>query len=476
MNVAVNPTRIPNTLLEASPAFSEAEAQGAAEGADLFSVVLEEGLGAPDEAAPDNGQEGETLSDEEIIAAAIADDALALLLDDEVPDDVETPEIVLINVAEDTSETESDSDVVEELPADEVDADPETAAVAVELGDLPVMKDGDAPAEGTPVEVEIIEVALDQTANAPRETEAAQSKAKPESTEASDEDTETQSVEAEAEASETETVESPSSGSEEETAEAKRPEHGAVPRNDNDVHVTAQDSERLGEPLRETRVEGRAGSPAAASHAEESAPAVEPSLERSPAETARRPWIETESAARPRENALHAPHAANETVETPRSEGTPRFEPAAGPRALNETQFVDNVIRHCRLLTRPDGSSEMRLNLDPPDLGPITLRLTLKNDHLQARVELDHPDLRQAVQTLIPRIRESLAGEGLSLDRFEIDLRRQPGSPNGGHADDSRDQASGDGRGLGAANEAPEQGPRRHITIRTPEGVMDFIV
>lgn len=96
---------------------------------------------------------------------------------------------------------------------------------------------------------------------------------------------------------------------------------------------------------------------------------------------------------------------------------------AAAEAELNEARFLDSVLRQCRLLARPDGAREMRLRLDPPELGAVELRLRLRGDRLQAVVRVEDAVTAGRMQDLVPRMRALFAAEGLSVERLSVELR-----------------------------------------------------
>jgi flagellar hook-length control protein FliK len=94
-------------------------------------------------------------------------------------------------------------------------------------------------------------------------------------------------------------------------------------------------------------------------------------------------------------------------------------------QSFDQSHFLDNVMRQARMIQRPDGSSEMNLNLRPAELGSVIVKLTMRNDQLTARLQVDSAVVREVVQNLMERVRESLAGEGIDLDSCDIDLRQE---------------------------------------------------
>lgn len=55
------------------------------------------------------------------------------------------------------------------------------------------------------------------------------------------------------------------------------------------------------------------------------------------------------------------------------------------------------------------------LNLNPPDLGPLQVVLSISNDQASATFVSQHADVRQALEAALPRLREMMADSGINL-------------------------------------------------------------
>ena len=55
------------------------------------------------------------------------------------------------------------------------------------------------------------------------------------------------------------------------------------------------------------------------------------------------------------------------------------------------------------------------LHLNPPNLGPLEVRLTINNDQASALFVSHHSAVREAIETALPRLREMLADNGIML-------------------------------------------------------------
>lgn len=61
-----------------------------------------------------------------------------------------------------------------------------------------------------------------------------------------------------------------------------------------------------------------------------------------------------------------------------------------------------------------------QLHLNPPDLGPLQITLTLEDDQASAQFVCAHATVREAIETAMPRLREMLADNGITLGNASV--------------------------------------------------------
>lgn len=88
------------------------------------------------------------------------------------------------------------------------------------------------------------------------------------------------------------------------------------------------------------------------------------------------------------------------------------------------------------------------LHLNPPNLGPLEVRLTISNDQASALFVSHHSAVREAIETALPRLREMLADNGIMLGNVTVSSE----SFSQQQASDQRDGKEGSRGGLGAEN------------------------
>jgi flagellar hook-length control protein FliK len=60
------------------------------------------------------------------------------------------------------------------------------------------------------------------------------------------------------------------------------------------------------------------------------------------------------------------------------------------------------------------------LSLNPPDLGPLRVVLSMNGDQASAMFVSQQPDVRQALEAALPRLKEMMADSGINLSNTTV--------------------------------------------------------
>jgi flagellar hook-length control protein FliK len=60
------------------------------------------------------------------------------------------------------------------------------------------------------------------------------------------------------------------------------------------------------------------------------------------------------------------------------------------------------------------------LNLNPPDLGPLQVILSVNSDQASAAFVSQNPEVRQALEAALPRLKEMMAESGINLGNATV--------------------------------------------------------
>ncbi len=83
------------------------------------------------------------------------------------------------------------------------------------------------------------------------------------------------------------------------------------------------------------------------------------------------------------------------------------------------------------------------VQLEPPELGKILIKLSMDNAGLRADMRVDYPHVKEALSALIPEIKNNLEATGLKVSDFLLDLKKD----NHGYSDSYNGQGQRKYRG-----------------------------
>jgi flagellar hook-length control protein FliK len=97
------------------------------------------------------------------------------------------------------------------------------------------------------------------------------------------------------------------------------------------------------------------------------------------------------------------------------------------------------------------------LNLNPPDLGPLQVVLSVNSDQASAAFVSQNPEVRQALEAALPRLKEMMAESGINLgnatvsdqgSRQQGDFERQNSGRSHYRQEESRIASAGTSLGM----------------------------
>ena len=141
---------------------------------------------------------------------------------------------------------------------------------------------------------------------------------------------------------------------------------------------------------------------------------------------------------------LHAPAAAAvQDLKAALATGNALFNGEPTPKPVLGDEGFDQAIgaRVGWLAEQKIGHAHIRLS--PDDMGPVDVRLQLNGDKVHASFSSPHVDVRQALESSLPRLRELLGEQGFQL--AHADVGHQPSGGDG--------NASGQTHGGGIAGD-----------------------
>jgi len=132
---------------------------------------------------------------------------------------------------------------------------------------------------------------------------------------------------------------------------------------------------------------------------------------------------------------------------------------------------MPQVVRGLATLVR-DGLSEMRIALDPPDLGEIEMRVRTMDGAVRTQLMVQQPEVKHLLEQQLNRLREALEEQGLELAGLDVDLARDQSSDN----EETQERGTGRFRGPVGATEVGTDAQTVATSIGPPsDGEVDYV-
>lgn len=112
----------------------------------------------------------------------------------------------------------------------------------------------------------------------------------------------------------------------------------------------------------------------------------------------------------------------------------------------------DNALGQKVLWMVSSQQQVVELTLNPPDLGPLQVVLSINNDQASATFVSPHADVRQALEAALPRLREMMADSGISLGNTTVSADTSQQQSGFERQDRSASRHDGNGAAMAASS------------------------
>ena len=157
----------------------------------------------------------------------------------------------------------------------------------------------------------------------------------------------------------------------------------------------------------------------------------------------------------------------------------PSGEKSSGVNQSDRVRFVQRVTRAFQSIG--DGGGSVRLRLHPPELGSLSVEITVRNGLLAARLEAETSAARTMLLDNLPALRERLAEHDIKVDSFDVDLMDRSPNDSPQRPDDQAPSDDGFGDGdrssdSGRENEMDDPRQARAVAQRGEGSQLDVVV
>lgn len=137
------------------------------------------------------------------------------------------------------------------------------------------------------------------------------------------------------------------------------------------------------------------------------------------------------------------------------------------PPVTPDAQFAEDnhptIVAGVRGQLMPSGGT-MRIRLDPPELGPLSVTVRLRNGVMEASFETSSDDAARLLSHSLGALKTSLESQGVSVERLHVQQapKSESSNPNGG----DRDQEQAQNRDPQQEHAARQEHQRREVLRR----------
>jgi flagellar hook-length control protein FliK len=143
------------------------------------------------------------------------------------------------------------------------------------------------------------------------------------------------------------------------------------------------------------------------------------------------------------------------------------------PASPGSPDFAPQLAAHVTTFVR-DGVQHARLELNPAEMGPVTVQIQLDGANAQVHMAAENAQTRQALEQAMPALAGSLREAGLTLSGGGVsDQPRQPADPSRQNTPGGSN-ARGDAA-AGATETAAAAGRRDDTQTLRRRGVVDLV-
>ena len=89
-----------------------------------------------------------------------------------------------------------------------------------------------------------------------------------------------------------------------------------------------------------------------------------------------------------------------------------------------EENVMNQVTKNARLFLRP-GITRMTIDLNPPDLGKLNLKIEMDNDVLAGKIRVENITVKNIIETNLPQLKETLNNLGITVEKMDVFVKSE---------------------------------------------------
>ncbi len=92
----------------------------------------------------------------------------------------------------------------------------------------------------------------------------------------------------------------------------------------------------------------------------------------------------------------------------------------AASREQFDRMLIDQIVKKTKINVRPNGVSSMQIQLDPPNLGKVKMKVNVHDNIVKAILVAETKEVRGAIESNIDHLKNSLHNQGLKVDQIIV--------------------------------------------------------
>ena len=84
-----------------------------------------------------------------------------------------------------------------------------------------------------------------------------------------------------------------------------------------------------------------------------------------------------------------------------------------------QENIMEQIFQKIRITTHGD-RSEIKLSLNPPELGNVKIHFTEESDEIEAKIFVENAEVKAAIENNVHRLKESVAANGIEIHKLEV--------------------------------------------------------
>jgi len=93
-------------------------------------------------------------------------------------------------------------------------------------------------------------------------------------------------------------------------------------------------------------------------------------------------------------------------------------------REVFQRTMIDQIVRKARINVRANGVSNMVIQIDPPNLGKVDIRISVHDNIVKAYLIADNPEVRSIIENNLDNLKNSMNNQGLKVDQINVSTQQ----------------------------------------------------